>query len=116
MHTEGGDGQRLGVVLGGNGLAVHATVVPEGALQTFLAFETALRAKETLKDSVVSQVAACMVVEFLLLGLDTVENRDGMVRRAVVIAPHHGLVIGIGADNGYLLRIFLQWQNVILIL
>ena len=116
MHTEGGDGQRLGIVLRGNGFAVHVAIVPESALQTFLALETALRGKETLEDSVISQVATCMVIEFLLLGLDAVKNRDGMIRRSVVIAPHHGLVVGIRADNGYLLGIFLQRQNVILIL
>ena len=54
----------------------------------------------TLHDLVVGQVATRQIDEILMLGLDTVEDGDGMVRCAVVVTPHHRLIVGIRTDNG----------------
>lgn len=35
-----------------------------------------------------------------MAGLDAVEDGDGAVGRTVVVAPHHGSVVGIGPDDG----------------
>ena len=39
-----------------------------------------------------------------------------MVGHAVVVAPHHRSVVGIGADDGNFLGVLLQWQDIIFIL
>ena len=117
VHAEGGDSQRGGIVLCGDGLALHLAVVPEGALEAFLAvWGDAVSGHETLHHLVVGQVAAGFIEQFLLLGLDAVEDGDGLIGRAVVVAPHHRLVGGIGTNDGNLLLILLERQDVSVIL
>ena len=57
-----------------------------------------------------------MVVDFLFLGLDTVQNGDGAVGHTVIVTPHQRCIIGIGADDGNTFLILLQWQHVVLVL
>ena len=116
MHTKGGDGDRLGIVLSRHGLTLHTTVVPERTLHTLLTLKTALRSHQTLHHFVVSQVTTSMVEEFLLFGLDTVEDRNGMIRCTVIVTPHQGLIVGIRTNHGNLLSILLQGQDITLIL
>ena len=61
VHTEGSNSQRLGVILRGNGLALHLTVVPERALHTFLTIEAALRGHQALHHLVVGQVTTRII-------------------------------------------------------
>ena len=65
---------------------------------------------------VVGQVATRDIDNLLLLGLDTVEDGDGVVGRTVIVTPHHGLAMGVRTDDGYLLSILLQWQDVAVVL
>ena len=116
VHTKGGNSQWLGIILRGDGLALHAPVVPEGTLHALLAFEAALRSHQALHHPVVGQIATLSVKKFLLLRLDAVENGDGMVRRTVVVTPHHRLVVGIGTDNGNTFLILLEGKHIVLVL
>ena len=117
MHAIGGHRQGLGVVLGGKGLAFHLGIRPERSLQSLLTVRChTFRCHVTLHHFVVGQVATGEIHQFLLLGLDTVEDGDGLVGRSVIVAPHHGFIVGIGANDGDLLCIFLQRQDIVLVL
>ena len=116
VHAGGGDGKRSGVVLGGHGLARHLGVVPERATEALLAIGSTLRGQQAVHHLVVGQVASLQVGEFLLLGLDAVEDGYRVVGHAVVVAPHQWLVVGIGTNHGYLLLVLSQRQHVAFVL
>ena len=60
-----------------------------------------MRGEQAVLHLVVGQVAALGIVEFLLLGLDAVEHGDSVVGHAVIVAPHHRDIVGIGAYDHY---------------
>ena len=117
VHAGGGHVDGLRIVLGGEGLAGHLGVVPEGALQAFLAiWSHAVGSEMAFHHLVVGEVAAWDIDQLLLLGFNAVEDGDGVIGRTVIVTPHHRLVAGIGADDGNLLGILLQRQDVALVL
>ena len=117
VHAGGGHVDGLGIVLGGERFACHLRVVPEGALQAFLAiWSHAVGSEMAFHHLVVGEVAAWDIDQLLLLGFNAVEDGDGVIGRTVIVTPHHGLVAGIGADDGNLLGILLQRQDVALVL
>ena len=75
-----------------------------------------MRGEQAVLHLVVGQVAALGIVEFLLLGLDAVEYGDSVVGHAVIVAPHHRGIVGIGAYDGYLLLSLCEGQYVVLVL
>ena len=117
VHTCSGDIDRLRVVFGGEGLALHIRVVPECALQSALAVGSGtLAGHVALEYLIVSQIASRDISDFLLLGLDAVKDGDGMIGRTVVVTPHHRLVVRIRTDDGNLLCILLQRQDIAVVL
>ena len=116
MHTKGGNSQRCGIILRRHRLALHLTVIPEGALHTLLALETALRGHQTFHHFVICQVAASSIEQLLLFGLDTIKDSNGMIGLTVIIPPHHWRIVSIRSDNGNLLLTFLQREDIVVIL
>ena len=117
MHAIGGHRQGLGIILGGKGLARHLGIRPERSLQSLLTIRShTLRRHVTFHHFIVGQVATGEIHQFLLFGLDAVENGDGLVGCSVIVTPHHGFIVGIGANDGNLLCIFLQRQDIVLVL
>ena len=57
-----------------------------------------------------------MVEQLLLFSLDAVKDGDGMVGHAVVVAPHQRGIIGVGTDDGQRFLVFLQRQDMVLVL
>ena len=95
-------------------LSLAGTVVPERRLHTFLAVKRAL-VKPTLESLVVGKVTATQVNDIALTHhlLYSLEDSNCLVRRSVVVTPHHRLVVGIGSDNGNLT--LLQWQDAVVL-
>ena len=117
VHSSCGHVDGFRIVLGSEGLACHLRVVPESSLQTFLAVGSdAVGGDVAFHHLLVGEVAAGDVDQFLLFGLDTVEDGDGVIRRTVVVTPHHRCVVGIRTDDGDLLHILLQRQDIALVL
>ena len=117
MHTVGGNSQGLRIVFGSKRLTLHLGICPKRTLQTALAIGSCtFGCHVTLHYLVVGQVTTRQINQFLLFLLKTVENGYGMVGRTVVVSPHHGFIVGIRTDNGYLLLIFLQRQDIVVVL
>ena len=53
--------------------------------------------------------------DVLFLCLYAVEDGDGAVGRAVVVAPHEGFIVGVGSDDGYLLAILGEREHSVLV-
>ena len=70
----------------------------------------------TLHHLVIGQVATRRIKYLLLLGLDAIQNSNGMIRRTIVVTPHHRFIMSVGTDDGDFLCILLQRQNVIFVL
>ena len=116
MHAGGGHSHGGRIVFGGNRSAVHRRVVPEPSTQSCLAVLTAVALHQAGQNLVIGLVAAREIHKLLLFRLDAVENRDSVVRRAVIVAPHQGLVVGVRTNHGYLLLILGQRQHITLVL
>ena len=116
VHACCGDGQGSGIVLSGDRFSSHVGVVPEGAFQTLLAIDGTQGAHEAVHHLVVGAVASWQVEKRLLFGLDAVENGDGSIGGTVVIAPHQGFIVGIGANDGYLLLVLLEGKHIAFVL
>ena len=61
----------------------------------------------TLHHLIVGQVTAWEIDQLLLLGLDAVEDGDGVIRCTIIVTPHHRLVLSIRSDNSNLLCVLL---------
>ena len=116
VHARRGHSHRRGIVACGDALAAHRGVVPEGAFHTRFAVEGTLVAHQAFHHLVVGKVATGEVQQFALFRLDAVEDGDGVVGHAVVVAPHHRRVVGIRSDDGYLSTVLLQRQHVVVVL
>ena len=117
VHTCCGDIDRFCISLGGEGLAFHLGVIPESALQSFLAVGSdTVGSQMTLHYLIVGQIAAREIDELFLFGLDAVEDGNGVIRRAIIVTPHHRLVLSVGTNHGYLLSVLLQGQDIVIVL
>ena len=116
MHAGSGDGERCGVVLCGVGLAFHLEVVPEGAAHALASADGAVRCHQTLVHEVARQVAALHPGHFLLFVPDALQDAHTAVGHTVVVAPKHGLAVGVGTDHGDALLPFPERQHTVLVL
>ena len=70
----------------------------------------------TLHHLVVCEIAARNIYDILLFCTDATEDSNSIIGGAVIVSPHHRLIVGIRSDNGYLLRITFQRQDIVIIL
>ena len=116
MHTSCCYSERSIVILYRNRITLHINIVPECTLQAFPSIKRTL-VEERFHYLQVCEVTALNILYILVFALDTTKNRNGVIRRSVIITPHHGIIVGIRSNNGNLfICIFIKRQNIIVVL
>src|SRR5690554_5501862 len=67
---------------------------------------------------IIDQVHPLIVQHFILrnLGLNAIQNGNGINGGAVVVAPEHHFVVGIGTNHrNFLSSVFVEWKHIVLV-
>ena len=70
----------------------------------------------TLHHLIVCEITTRNIYDILLFCTDAAEDSNSIIGGAVIVSPHHRLVVGIRSDNGNLLCITFQRQDIVIVL